>query len=173
MIWTFAFGKCYSRGALRFLVVFILIGTRALLITRFPLALIFSCAGFPTFAYLGFLLSLYSRAKCQILGGGVEYAIIQHLATRTRDTFVFGLDFWSLVSSFDVTFEYFDDWSAFYLGKVLIERNIGTGGLLNVWIFLWKEWLLGCGSFVRGRKGKKVDSRPFILTRRSHEEITW
>ena len=33
--------------------------------------------------------------------------------------------------------------------------------------------VLGCGSFVRGRKRKKVDSRPFILTSRSHEEITW
>ena len=46
MILTFAFGKCYSRGALRFLVVLILIGTRAVLITGFPLELIFSCAGF-------------------------------------------------------------------------------------------------------------------------------
>ena len=34
MIWTFAFGKCYSRGALRFLVVLILTGTRAVLITK-------------------------------------------------------------------------------------------------------------------------------------------
>ena len=34
MIWTFAFGKCYSRGALRFLAVLILIGTRAVLITK-------------------------------------------------------------------------------------------------------------------------------------------
>ena len=34
MIWTFAFGKCYSRGALRFLVVLIMIGTRAVLITK-------------------------------------------------------------------------------------------------------------------------------------------
>ena len=76
MFWTFAFGKCYSRGALRFLVVLILIGTRAVLITRFPLALIFSCAGFPTFAYLGFFFSWYSRAKCQILGGVVEYDMI-------------------------------------------------------------------------------------------------
>ena len=57
MIWTFAFGKCYSRGALRFLIVLILIGTRAVLITRFPLALIFSCAGFPTFVYFGFFFS--------------------------------------------------------------------------------------------------------------------
>ena len=54
MIWTFAFGKCYSRGALRLLVVLILIGTRAVLITTFPLVLIFSCAEFSTFAYLGF-----------------------------------------------------------------------------------------------------------------------
>ena len=35
MIWTFAFGKCYSRGALNiFFVVLILIGTRAVLITK-------------------------------------------------------------------------------------------------------------------------------------------
>ena len=35
MIWTFAFGKCYTRGSLnRFLVVLILIGTRAILITK-------------------------------------------------------------------------------------------------------------------------------------------
>ena len=35
MIWTFAFGKCYSRGTLnRFFVVLILIGTRAVLIMR-------------------------------------------------------------------------------------------------------------------------------------------
>ena len=35
MIWTFAFGKCYSRGALnRFFVVLILIGTRAVLIIK-------------------------------------------------------------------------------------------------------------------------------------------
>ena len=58
-----------GRGALRFLVVLILIGTRAVLITRFPLALLFSCTGFSTFACLGFFFSWYSRAKCQILGG--------------------------------------------------------------------------------------------------------
>ena len=57
MIWTFAFGKYFSRGALRFLVVLILIGSRAVLITRFPLPLIFSRAGFSTFAYLGFFFS--------------------------------------------------------------------------------------------------------------------
>ena len=35
MIWTFAFGKCYTRGALNiFLVVLILIGTRVVLITK-------------------------------------------------------------------------------------------------------------------------------------------
>ena len=49
--------KMLRRWALRFLVVLILIGTRAVLITRFPLAVIFSCAGFSTFAYLGFFSS--------------------------------------------------------------------------------------------------------------------
>ena len=34
MIWTVAIGKCYSRGTLRFLVVLILIGTRAVIITK-------------------------------------------------------------------------------------------------------------------------------------------
>ena len=35
MIWTLAFGKCYTRGALKiFLGVLILIGTRAVLITK-------------------------------------------------------------------------------------------------------------------------------------------
>ena len=35
MIWTFAFGKCYGRGALnRFLVVLILVETRAVLIMK-------------------------------------------------------------------------------------------------------------------------------------------
>ena len=45
-------------GALRSLVVLILIVTRAVLITRFPLALIFSCAGFLTFAYFWIFLTV-------------------------------------------------------------------------------------------------------------------
>ena len=54
--WIFAFGKCYSRGALnRFLVVLILIETRAVLIIKVSLGVIFSCAGFSTLAYFGFL----------------------------------------------------------------------------------------------------------------------
>ena len=37
VFWTFAFGKCYNKGALhRFLVVLILIGTRAVLIMKVP-----------------------------------------------------------------------------------------------------------------------------------------
>ena len=60
MIWTFAFGKCYSREALnRFLVVLILIETRAILIMKVSPGVIFSCAGFSTFAYFGFLFSWY------------------------------------------------------------------------------------------------------------------
>ena len=68
-------------------------------------------------------------------GGGVEYDMILHLVTRTRDTFVFGSDsgYWFRV--FDGTFKYFHDRSAFYLRKLIIERSIGAGGLLNVWIF--------------------------------------
>ena len=72
----FCLWEMLQQGALRFLIVLILIGTRTVLITRFPLALIFSCAGLSTFAYLGFFFSWYSRAKCQILGGGVEYDMI-------------------------------------------------------------------------------------------------
>ena len=60
MIWTFAFRKCCSRGALnRFLVVLILIETRAVLIVKVSPGVIFSCAGFSTFAYFGFLFSWY------------------------------------------------------------------------------------------------------------------
>ena len=61
--------------------------------------------------------------------------MIQQIATRTRDAFVFGLDFVHWFRVFNGTFEYFDDQSAFYLQKLIIERSIGTGGLLNVWIF--------------------------------------
>ena len=67
--------------------------------------------------------------------GVVEYDMIQHIiATRTRDTFVFGSDFGPWFRVFDGIFGYFDDRSAFYLRKWIIERSIGTGGLLNVWI---------------------------------------
>ena len=60
IIWTFAFGKCYSRGALnRFLVVLILIETTAVLIMKVSPGVIVSCAGYSTFAYFGFLFSWY------------------------------------------------------------------------------------------------------------------
>ena len=42
----------------------------------------------------------------------------------------FWLGFRSLVLGFDGTFGYFDDRSAFYLRKMIIERSVGTGGLL-------------------------------------------
>ena len=52
MIWTFAFGKRYRRGALNiFLVILILLETRAALIMKVSPGVIFSCAGFSTFAY--------------------------------------------------------------------------------------------------------------------------
>ena len=69
-----------------------------------------------------------------ILGEGVEYHMIQYIATRIRDAFVFGLDFGHWFCFLYGTFGYFDDRSALYLWKLIIERKIGTGGLLNVWI---------------------------------------
>ena len=55
MIWNFAFGTCHGKGALnRFLVVLILIETRAVLIMKVSLALIFSCAGFQLLLILDF-----------------------------------------------------------------------------------------------------------------------
>ena len=45
-----------------------------------------------------------------------------------------------MVSGFDGTFGYFDDRSASYLRKLIIERSIRSGGLLNILIFLWREW---------------------------------
>ena len=56
--------------------------------------------------------------------------MIQHIATLTRDVFVFGSDFGHWFRVFDGTFEYFDYRSAFYLRKLIIKRGIGTGGLL-------------------------------------------
>ena len=61
--------------------------------------------------------------------GGVEYDMIQHIAARTRDAFVFGSDFGHWFRVFDGTFEYFDDRSASHLRKLIIYRSIGTGGL--------------------------------------------
>ena len=56
----FAFGKCHRRGPLnRFLVILILTETRAILILKVSPGVIFSCAGFSPFAYVGFFLSWY------------------------------------------------------------------------------------------------------------------
>ena len=63
-------------------------------------------------------------------GGGVEYDIIQHIATRTGDAFVFGSGFGYWFRVFHGTLGNFDDRSAFYLRKLIIERTIGLGGLL-------------------------------------------
>ena len=46
-------------GLNRFLAISMLIGTRAVLIMKVPMALIFSCAGFSTFAYFEFFFSWY------------------------------------------------------------------------------------------------------------------
>ena len=69
----FCLWKCYGRGALnRFLVILTLTETRAMLIMKVSSGVIFLCAGFSPFAYVGFFLSGYKHAKCLILGAGVE-----------------------------------------------------------------------------------------------------
>ena len=74
MIWTFAFGKCYGKGVLRFLVVLILIG--AVLITRFPLALIFHALGFQLLPIWDFSSHGVRVLNVKPWGGGVEYDMI-------------------------------------------------------------------------------------------------
>ena len=75
MIWTFAFGKCYSRGALnRLFAVLILIGTRAVLIMKFS-------SGVNIFMRWVFqLLPIWDLMvfACYMSnpGGGVEYDMI-------------------------------------------------------------------------------------------------
>ena len=71
MIWNFAFGKCYGRGALnRFLVVLILIETRAVMKVS-PGVNIFMRWVFNFCPILDFCSHDISvlRAKCQILRG--------------------------------------------------------------------------------------------------------
>ena len=70
MIWTFACGKCYSRGALRFLVVLILIGTRAVLITKVSSGVnIFMRWFFSTFVYFWILSYGISVLNVKSWGG--------------------------------------------------------------------------------------------------------
>ena len=76
MIWTFSFGKCYSRGALRFLVVLIFIGTRAILIMKVSsdvnifMRWFFNYCLFLDFSYCIRVLNIKSW------GGGVQYDTI-------------------------------------------------------------------------------------------------
>ena len=76
MIWTFAFGKCYSRGAPRFLVILILIGTRAVLITKVSSGVnIFMrwVFNFCLFFYFPYGISVLNVKSW---GGGGEYDMI-------------------------------------------------------------------------------------------------
>ena len=76
MIWTFAFGKSYSRGALRLLVVFILIGTRAVLITKVSSGVnIFARWVFKFCLFLDFSYGI-SVLNVKSCWGGVEYDMI-------------------------------------------------------------------------------------------------
>ena len=77
MIWTFAFGKCYGRKALkRFLVVLILIETRAVLIMKVsPAVDIFMRWVFNFCLFWIFILMVLA---CEIPnpGGEVEYHMV-------------------------------------------------------------------------------------------------
>ena len=77
MIWTLAFGKCYGRGALnRFLVVLILIETRAVLIIKVsPGVNIFMRWVFNFCLFFIFLLMVLA-CKMSNPGGGVEYEMV-------------------------------------------------------------------------------------------------
>ena len=78
MIWTFAFEKCYGRGALkRFLVVLILIETRAVLIMKVsPGVNIFMRWVFQLLPILDFSSHGISVPNVKSWGGGVEYDFV-------------------------------------------------------------------------------------------------
>ena len=73
MIWTFAFGKCYGKGALsRFLVVLILIETRAVLIMKVsPGVNIFMRWVFNFCLFCIFVLMVLACEMSKIMGGGL------------------------------------------------------------------------------------------------------
>ena len=89
MIWTFAFGKCRGREALnRFLVVLILIETRAVLIMKVsPDVNIFMRWVFNVYLF-GIFLLMVLACEMSNPGGGVEYDMVEHKATTTRRFFL-------------------------------------------------------------------------------------
>ena len=74
MIWTFAFGKCYGRGALnRFLVILILTETRAVLITKVSSGVnIFMRWVFNFCLFWVFLLMVLACEMSNLGGGGLN-----------------------------------------------------------------------------------------------------
>ena len=77
MIWSFAFGKCHSRGALnRFFVVLMLIGTRAALVMKVSSGVnIFMRWVFNFCLFLDFSYGI-SVLNVKSWGGVVEYDMI-------------------------------------------------------------------------------------------------
>ena len=71
MIWNFAFGKCHGRGALnRFLVVLILIETRAVLIMEFSLGVNIFMRWVFNFCLFWIFPLMVLAYEMSILGGG-------------------------------------------------------------------------------------------------------
>ena len=70
MIWNFAFGKCHGRGALnRFLIVLILIETRAILIMKVSLGDNIFMRWVFNFCLFCIFILMVLACWCQILGG--------------------------------------------------------------------------------------------------------
>ena len=84
MIWTFAFGKCYGRGALnRFLIVLILIETRAVLIMKVSLGVNIFMRWVFNFCLFWIYPLMVLAYEMSNPGGGVEYDMIFNTRTVT------------------------------------------------------------------------------------------
>ena len=77
MIWIFAFGKCYGRGALnRFLVVLIMIETRAVLIMKVSPGVNVFMRWICNVCLFWIFLLMVLRCEISNPGGGVEYDMV-------------------------------------------------------------------------------------------------
>ena len=77
MIWTFAFGKCYGRGAPnRFLVVLILIETKSVLIMKVSLGVNIFMRWVFNFCLFWIFPLMVLAYEMSNPGGGVEYDMI-------------------------------------------------------------------------------------------------
>ena len=77
MIWTFAFGKCYGRGALnKFLLVLILIETRPVLVMKVSPGVNIFMRWVLNFCLFWIFLLVVLACEMSNPGGGVEYDMV-------------------------------------------------------------------------------------------------